>query len=242
MLKLNNINFGYEQKKYLHSLILKDFNLNITEGELLSLVGPSGCGKTTLVNIISGYLKPISGNVVVNGKIVEFPGKDRIVINQEDDLFNWMTVMGNMKIISEDNLLIEKYLDLTNLSNYVNYYPSQLSGGMKKRLSLARALLADAKFIIMDEPFASLDHKTKDKLQEEVLKIIKESGKTVLLVTHNVDEAIFMSDKILFISGKPIEVMRELQIPFSYPRNINIKESKEFNVLKNDIKNEIRNY
>ena len=242
MLKLNNINFGYEQKNNPISFILKDFNLNIAEGELLSLVGPSGCGKTTLVNIISGYLRPISGNVVVNGKIVEFPGKDRIVINQEDDLFGWMTVMGNMKIISEDNLLIKKYLDLTNLSDYVNYYPGQLSGGMKKRLSLARALLADAKFIIMDEPFASLDHKTKDKLQEEVLKIIKESGKTVLLVTHNVNEAIFMSDKILFISGKPIEVMRELQIPFSYPRNIDIKESKEFNILENEIKKEIGNY
>jgi NitT/TauT family transport system ATP-binding protein len=241
MLKLNNINFAYEPKKDHNNLILKDFNLDIIEGELLSLVGPSGCGKTTLVNIIAGYLKPTSGDISVDGKIVEFPGKDRIVINQEDDLFAWMTVMDNMKIISKNDLLIKKYLDLTNLFDYANYYPGQLSGGMKKRLSLARALLADAKFIIMDEPFASLDHKTRDKLQEEVLKIIKESGKTVLLVTHNVDEAIFMSDRVLFISSKPINVVREFQIPISYPRDIDVKESKEFNVLKHDLKNIIKN-
>ncbi len=239
MLNLDNINFSYGQGEPAGGRLLDNFNLKISEGELLSLVGPSGCGKTTLVNIIAGYLRPISGRVIVDGNVVTAPGKDRIVINQENDLFGWMTVWGNMKIISEDETLIRKYLELTNLSDFTGYYPRQLSGGMKKRLSLARALLADPKFIIMDEPFVSLDYKIREKLQEEILKIIKESGKTVLLVTHDVDEAIFLSDKIILISGRPLTIKSELKIALSHPRKIAVKDSEEFRSLRNSVKNSL---
>lgn len=241
MLKLDNISFYYDHGKHSDNPLFKDFNLKITRGEFLSLVGPSGCGKTTLVNIIAGYLKPTGGDVIVDGNIVTSPGKDRIVINQENDLFEWMTVLGNMKIVSKNEDLIKKYLELTHLSDFTNYYPRQLSGGMRKRLSLSRALLVNPKFIIMDEPFVSLDHEIKEKLYEEVLKIIKESGTTVLLVTHDVDEAIFLSERILLISGKPIEIKNEVKIPFSYPRETSIKDLDAFNILKNSITKEITN-
>lgn len=232
MLKLNNIAFRHSCKYNDDNLLLHNFNLKIFDGEFVSLIGPSGCGKTTLVNIIAGYLKPLSGSVIVDESFVTSPGKDRVVINQEDDLFEWMTVLGNMEIASKDEALIGRCLKLTHLLNFVDYYPSQLSGGMKKRLSLARALAADPKFIIMDEPFGSLDNQIKEKLHEEVLKIVKQSDKTILLVTHDIDEAIFLSDRILVLSGKPVAVIEEIKIPFTHPRYAPIKDSFEFSEIR----------
>jgi NitT/TauT family transport system ATP-binding protein len=236
MVELKNINFRYRYKNSAGDPLLDNFNLEIFDGEFLSLVGPSGCGKTTLVNIIAGYIRQLSGDIIVDKKVVTSPCKDRVVINQENDLFEWLTVLGNMEIVTKDKILIQKCLQLTHLLNFVNKYPGQLSGGMKKRLSLARALAADPKFIIMDEPFASLDNQIKEKLHEEVLRIVKQSGKTVLLVTHDVEEAIFLSDRILLLSGKPVNVQKEIKIPFASPRNISLKDSLEFNEIKISIR------
>lgn len=233
MLRLDNINFGYTPYKGGKSnALLQNFNLEIFDGEFLSLVGPSGCGKTTLVNIIAGYLKPLDGTIFIDQNVASSPGKDRVVINQEDDLFEWMTVLGNMKIVSRNEELIEKCLRLTHLLDVINYYPRQLSGGMKKRLSLARALAANPKFIIMDEPFGSLDDQIKESLREEVLKIVKQSDKTVLLVTHDVQEAIFLSDRVLVLSGKPVTIHKEIKVPFTHPRSVSLINSTEFSNLK----------
>ncbi len=240
MLVVKNITFNYQGKNSQNGVsVFKDFSLEIFDGEFLSLVGPSGCGKTTLVNIIAGYLKSSIGEVIVNGQNIISPGKDRIVINQENDLFGWMTVYENMKLVTKDDDLIQKYLTVTHLTNYKEYYPRELSGGMKKRLSLARALAVDSKFIIMDEPFASLDNQIKENLHEEVLKIVKQSGKTILLVTHDVEEALFLSDRILLLSGKPVSIKQEIKIPFHYPRYISLKDSIEFSNLRSLIKQAI---
>lgn len=240
MLTVKNLTFNYQEKDSQNEVaVFKNFSLEIFDGEFLSLVGPSGCGKTTLVSIIAGYLKPLAGQVVVNGKNIVAPDKDRIVINQEDDLFGWMTVHENMKLMTKDEGLIQKYLDMTNLDKFKNYYPRELSGGMKKRLSLARALAVNSKFIIMDEPFGSLDNQIKEKLHEEVLKIIKQSGKTILLVTHNIEEAIFLSDRILLIAGRPVLIRKEIKIPFKYPRSISIKDSVEFSRFRSLMKHAI---
>ncbi|MEK7172675.1 MAG: ABC transporter ATP-binding protein [Patescibacteria group bacterium] len=239
MLKLDNIIFDYDHKSDNTDLLLRNFNLEIFDGEFLSLVGPSGCGKTTLVNIIAGYLKPFSGNITINQAAVASPSKDRVVINQENDLFEWMTVLENMKIVSQNKILIEQCLRLTYLSDFIHYYPRQLSGGMKKKLSLARALAADPKFIIMDEPFGSLDNQIKEKLHTEVLKIVKQSKKTILLVTHDVEEALFLSDRILLLSGKPVIIKKEIKIPFNYPRSESLKDSVEFNKLRSAIRQDI---
>ncbi|MDP2696136.1 MAG: ABC transporter ATP-binding protein [bacterium] len=239
MLKLNNITYSYNQNSANPDLLLQNFNLEILDGEFLSLVGPSGCGKTTLVNIIAGYLKPFGGSIIIDQTVVISPGKDRIVINQESDLFGWMTVLENMEIVSQDEVLIEQCLRLTHLSDFINYYPRQLSGGMKKRLSLARALAANPKFIIMDEPFGSLDNQIKEKLHEEVLKIVKQSKKTILLVTHDIEEALFLSDRILLLSGKPVIIKKEIKIPFNYPRDASLKDSAEFIRLRSSMRQAI---
>jgi len=236
MLELKNIYHYYLNKQNEKLLIFNNFNIKINKGAVSAMVGPSGCGKTTLVNIIAGYIKPIMGEVLVNNKIINYPGKDRIVINQEDDLFGWMTVYENMKLVIKGDEIIEKFLNLTNLLKFKNLYPSELSGGMKKRLSFARALAVDPEFIIMDEPFGSLDYRIKQKLHEELLNIVKASNKTVLLVTHDIEEAIFLSERIIILSKEPAEIKQEIVVPFSYPRRIELKDSIDFINLKRKIK------
>jgi len=239
MLVIKNISHYYLNNGDKNKVVVFDkLNLEIKDKEFVSLVGRSGCGKTTLVNIIAGYIKPISGEIRVNNKLITNPGKDRIVIHQENDLFDWMTVMENIKLVARDKSInnIKKYIKLVNLENFNNIYPKELSGGMKKRLSLARALSADPEFIIMDEPFISLDYQTKEELHKEFLNIVKTSNKTVLLVTHDIDEAIFLSDRVIVFSGSPTLIKQEIIIPFPYPRDLNIKELGEFKKLRIKIK------
>jgi len=236
MLELKNISHYYLNKQKEKLLIFNNFNIKINKGAVSAIVGPSGCGKTTLVNIIAGYIKPIMGKILVNNKIINCPGKDRVVINQEDDLFGWMTVYENMKLVVNSDETIEKFLDLTNLLNFKNLYPNELSGGMKKRLSFARALAVNPEFIIMDEPFGSLDYQIKQKLHEELLNIVKASNKTVLLVTHDIEEAIFLSERIIILSKEPAEIRQEIMVPFDYPRKIDLKDSIDFLNLKRKIK------
>jgi len=236
MLELKNIYHYYLNKQNEKLLIFNNFNIKINKGAISAMVGPSGCGKTTLVNIIAGYIKPIMGEILVNNQIINYPGKDRIVINQEDDLFGWMTVYENMKLVVKGDEIIEKFLNLTNLLKFKNLYPSELSGGMKKRLSFARALAVDPEFIIMDEPFGSLDYRIKQKLHEELLNIVKASNKTVLLVTHDIEEAIFLSERIIILSKELAEIRQEIIVPFDYPRKIELKDSIDFLNLKRKIK------
>lgn len=235
MLELKKVSHFYNNKKNKKISIFKDFDMKIEKGDIFSIVGPSGCGKTTLVNIIAGYIKQTGGEVLVNNKAVTGPGKDRIVINQEDDLFGWMTVYENMKLVVDNEETIEKFLSLAKLSDYKGLFPSELSGGMKKRLSLARALAVNPEFIIMDEPFVSLDYVLKQELHEELLNIIKFSNKTVLLVTHDIEEAVFLSNKVLILSKNPTEIKGEFLVGFPYPRRREIKETDEFLELKRRI-------
>lgn len=239
MLELKNISYSYNPRDN-NGFICKDFNLNVNNGEVVSLLGPSGCGKTTLVNIVASYLRPLGGEIFINGKKVSFPGRDRIVINQENDLFEWMTVYENMKMAAHDDGLIDKYLKVSRLYDFKNLYPIELSGGMKKRLSLARALATNAEFIIMDEPFGSLDNEIKEKLHEELLNIVKSLHKTILLVTHDIEEAIFLSDRVIILGGMPLKIRKEYNINFPYPRNLSIKDDNDFIRIKNEIKDVYR--
>lgn len=240
MLELKNISHHYKnQSRDIKISVLENINLLINEGEFVSLVGKSGCGKTTLINIIAGYIQPVGGSIFVNGEKVIAPGKDRIVINQAHDLFDWMTVYQNMSLVSKNDSDINKYLSMTGLSEFVDAYPYELSGGMKKRLSLARALVTDPKFIIMDEPFNSLDYQLKEKLQEELLDIVRKSKKTILFVTHDIEEAVFLSDRVIVLSGKPTQIKKELIVSLPNGRDISVRDSIDFIRLKNIIKAEI---
>lgn len=225
MIKIDKISFGYSQSRQIY----EKFYITIRRGEFLSVIGPSGCGKTTLCKLIAGYLKPDTGHIEIRGKKTKDPDRDRIMINQEHDLFDWMTVYGNMRLVAEDSEMINKYLSLVKLDNVKDAYVGELSGGMKKRLSLARALAVEPEFIILDEPFSSLDGPAKEDIQEELSDIFSLSQKSALLVTHDIEEAVFMSDRIVVLDGNhPAAIKEEIVVPFAQPRKAAIKREKSF--------------
>lgn len=240
MLELKDISHCYRNRsRGIEISVLENINFVVNEGEIVSLVGASGCGKTTLVNIIAGYIQPTGGNIFVNGVKVSVPGKDRIVVNQAYDLFDWMTVYQNMRLVSKNDKDIREYLSITGLSDFAQAYPYELSGGMKKRLSLARALVVDPKFIIMDEPFNSLDYQLREKLQETLLRIVRKCKKTVLFVTHDIEEAVFLSDRVIILSGKPTQIKKEIHTLLSEDVVEIARDLESFILLKKKIKEEI---
>ena len=235
MIKIKNLHHSFKDNNKSID-ILKDVSFNIEKGDFTSIIGPSGCGKTTLVNILAGYLKNDKGSILINNNKIEKPGKDRIIINQENDLFDWMTVLENIKFGAKNKENIDKYLNLIKLSAFKNYYPHQLSGGMKKKTAIGRALAAEGDFIIMDEPFSSLDYQYREKIHIELMDIWQETNKTILLITHDIEEAIFLSSKIIVFSKKPSTIKETIKINFNYPRNTKLKNSAEFIELKNKIR------
>lgn len=237
MIDIKNISFSYPTNNYIKEKhILADINLNVKNGEFVSMLGRSGCGKTTLANILAGYLVAQTGSILINNVEVKKPGKSRIVVNQENDLFPWMTVWENMKLVKSNEQEINKYLKLVGLEDCKQYFPNHLSGGMKKRLSLARALVVNPDFLILDEPFDSLDYHMRETLHLELDRIFSSTKKTTLLVTHDIDEAIFLSDRIIVLGGIPTSIVTQFNIDFPHPRKSNIRTTKKFIQYKNAIK------
>lgn len=216
---------------------LKNIDLHIPDQKFVSLIGPSGCGKTTLLNIIAGYIQPTEGHIAMHDKKVSRPGRDRIVINQENDLFDWMTVAENIRFgFSDTTHGADDLISLVNLRGFDATYPACLSGGMKKRASLARALATNPRVLLMDEPFGSLDYQTKEKLQIELLKLWAATNKTIVLVTHDIEEAVFLSDTIIVLSKRPATVKKTVSVPFAHPRMLGLKSDPEFIRIKNEIR------
>ncbi|MBT4870933.1 MAG: ABC transporter ATP-binding protein [Candidatus Diapherotrites archaeon] len=238
MLTIKKLNFtfnsinGNKTKK-----ILNNISLNIENGELVSILGPSGCGKTTFANLLAGYLKPSGGKIILNEKEINRPGKERFVINQENDLFEWMTVKENIAFVTKKP--IKKYLEIVHLTGNENKYPHELSGGMKKRASIARALALETDVLIFDEAFSSLDYQVKENIYLEILEIWKKTKKTIILITHDIEEAIFLSNKIVILSKNPATIKNTITVPFKRPRKNNIKESVEFTKIKKLIQKSI---
>ena len=205
---------------------LHDINFTIEDGEFICVIGPSGCGKSTLISLIAGLEFPDSGQVFVDNKIIDGPSKDRLVVFQEAALFPWLTVLSNvefgLKIAGVPaNERRERALDaikMVHLSRFVNAHPHQLSGGMKQRATIARALVMNPKILLMDEPFAALDAQTRQMLQEELQDIWQKTKKTVLFVTHNVREATFLSDRVFEITARPGTIKKEYPIHIPRPR------------------------
>ncbi|MGR6835326.1 ABC transporter ATP-binding protein [Syntrophomonas erecta] len=205
--------------------VLNDINLNVPAGDFLCILGPSGSGKTTLLRCIGGYEKITGGSIYVKGKEITSPGIDRIMVFQGfEQLFSWKTVAGNIeyplkinKVRKEDRIKsVAYYLEMVGLTDFAHYYPHQLSGGMKQRTALARALALEPQVLLMDEPFASLDAQTRNILQHELIKLWKKTGSTILFVTHDIEEAILLSERILVISkeGRIIRIIdNNLQRP-----------------------------
>ncbi len=212
--------------------VVEKFSLAIPEGEFVCLVGPSGCGKTTLLNIAAGLVKPDGGQVLLDGRPVTGPGPDRTVIFQEHALFPWMTVKKNVEFGLEllgkskvERQVVSKFwLNLTNLSEFEGFYVHELSGGMKQRVQLARALAMDPSVLLMDEPFAALDAQTRDFLYEQVQSIFTATKKTVLFITHNIREAVILGDRVILMTARPGAIKANIKIDLPKPRSFDSVE------------------
>ena len=228
-------------------LALHQINFIVYENEIVSLIGPSGCGKTTLLSLIAGLLEPTSGEIIVDGEKVKGPSSQRAVVFQQDAVFPWLTVSGNLEYglklkgvpPSERAKIVSHYIDLVGLSGFENAYPKELSGGMKKRVDIARCYAINPVILLMDEPFGSLDVFTKDRMQEELLRIWETERKTICFVTHDIEEALFISQRIIVFSTRPGEVRRVVQVPFSEKRELPLKTTSEFQALRKKLWGEI---
>jgi NitT/TauT family transport system ATP-binding protein len=205
---------------------VENVTLNIEEGQFVCFVGPSGCGKTTLLNIIAGLDKPTKGEVILNGRPVTEPGPDRIMVFQDNALFPWLKVIDNvqfgLKIAGVEKQkryqISMHYLEMMQLTKFSEAYTYQLSGGMKQRVSLARALVMDPEILLMDEPFAALDSQTRDLLLVELQLIWAKTRKTILFVTHNISESVCLGDRVIVFTNRPGKVKREIQVDYRRPR------------------------
>ena len=226
-------------------LALDDINLSIAPGEFLCVVGPSGCGKSSLLHLIAGLSFPSSGEVQLNSRRVEGPGTDRILMFQEHGLFPWLTVEQNvefglrMKGVGrrERAETVRKYLKLVHLSGFAGSYIHQLSGGMRQRVAMARALATEPDILLMDEPFAALDAQTRDLLHDELERIWQETGRTIVFVTHNVREAVRLADRVVLMTFRPGRIKSEYRVDLARPRHI---EEQRVAALAGDILGELR--
>jgi NitT/TauT family transport system ATP-binding protein len=216
---------------------LSDISLSVADGEFMAIVGPSGCGKTSLLNIVAGLLRYDAGSVIIDGRKVEGPGVERAVVFQQASLLPWRTVAGNVRYGMEmqrrfDGEVMrsrtEHFIQLVGLNGFERHYPSELSGGMQQRVNLARALAADPVVLLMDEPFAALDAQTREFMQAELLKIWSEAKKTVLFITHQINEAVYLADRVTVMSARPGRVKGVVEIPFERPRGLALKREARF--------------
>lgn len=225
-------------------LVLEDFNLQIKKGEFITIVGPSGCGKSTFLDILAGLSKPTSGEIHIDGKLITGPDLDRGIILQGYALFPWLNVRQNIEFgldikgisKAERREISNKFIKLVGLDKFENRYPHELSGGMKQRVAIARALAYDPEVLLMDEPFAAVDAQTRELLQEELLAIWEKTNKTIVFITHSIEEAIFLADRVVVMSGNPGKIEEIIEINLKRPRNtVDIRASKEFNEKQNRI-------
>ncbi|MFP4371959.1 MAG: ABC transporter ATP-binding protein [Halanaerobium sp.] len=241
-LELKNIKKSFETEKG-RKTALKDINLRIKENEFLTILGPSGCGKSTLLKLTAGFIKPDSGQILKNGSLIKGAGLDRIMLFQDfEQLFPWQKVIDNVifavKAAAKNNKLqlteaeikekALKYLTEVKLENYQNYYPHQLSGGMKQRVALARTLAAEGEIMLMDEPFGSVDSQTRQELQQLLAQLWQEEDRTIIFVTHDIREAVFLSERIVLMKNEPGEIIELVENILPYPRRYS---SREFNQL-----------
>ncbi len=216
--------------------VLRNIDLEIERGAFISVVGPSGCGKTTFLRIVAGLELATSGEVLLDGRAVHRPGGDRGFVFQSDNLLPWRTVISNAMIgpeVAGHNGPTERrrtldLLKLVGLAGFEDYYPRQLSGGMRQRVNLARALAIDPEILLMDEPFSALDAQTREIMQTELMRIWEQGRKTVLFVTHQIDEAVFLSDRVLVFARRPGRLQETVNIDLPRPRALSLKRTPEF--------------
>jgi len=226
--------------------VVDGVSFDIAQGDFVSVIGPSGCGKTTMMNILGGFVQPTQGRVLLDGKPVTKPGPDRGVIFQEYGVFPWLTVRGNIEFglklktsaapAAQRGEIVDRYMRLMGLTDFANHYPKHLSGGMRQRLAIARAYAVRPEFLLMDEPFGALDAQTRSAMQDLLLEVLQTEGKTVMLITHSVEEAIYLSSRIVVVTARPARIREIIDVPFGYPRAENVHEDPRFGELRAHIR------
>lgn len=217
------------------TLALDNVSCEIEAGEFVCIIGPSGCGKTTLLHTIAGFSFPSNGSALNGDKPIIGPGPDRIIMFQDYGLFPWLTVAQNIEFglrakkvpAAERADIVQYYIDMVGLTGFDNRYPAEISGGMKQRVSIARALAPDPDIVLMDEPFAALDSLTRDILQEEILRIWEQTKKTFVLITHNIDEAVFLGDRVIAMSARPGRIKEILDVDLPRPREAGVRNQNQ---------------
>ncbi|MEZ2226002.1 ABC transporter ATP-binding protein [Microcoleus sp.] len=244
-LQIDNLFKSYKSADGTEFSVLENINLNIGENEFISIIGHSGCGKSTLLKIVAGLEKQSAGMVRLEGKEIRKPGADRMMVFQHYGLLPWLTVRENIRLAVDEVLqnlsrpdkisLVNEHLAMVNLTAAADKYPEEISGGMKQRVGIARALAIRPKMLLMDEPFGALDALTRGKLQKQVLDIWENHRQAVMMITHDVDEAIYMSDRIVLMTNGPAATIGEiLSVPFAHPRDRQeLRETKEYYELRN---------
>jgi nitrate/nitrite transport system ATP-binding protein len=244
-LEINNLFKSYTNADGSEFSVLDNINLSIGENEYISVIGHSGCGKSTLLKIVAGLEKQSDGIVTLEGKEIRKPGADRMMIFQHYGLLPWLTVRENIRLAVDEVLrslsradkisLVNEHLAMVNLTAAADKYPDEISGGMKQRVGIARALAIRPKMLLMDEPFGALDALTRGKLQKQVLDIWENRRQAAMMITHDVDEAIYMSDRIVLMTNGPAATIGEiLSVPFAHPRDRQeLRESQDYYELRN---------
>jgi len=241
MLEIQNLSKTYGNGK--QAKVIDDLSFEVGDKQFIAIVGPSGCGKTTLLKIIAGLQAPTTGDIILDNNSVTGPGQDRGMIFQAFTLFPWLTVKDNIGFglklqgvgQEEKEKIVAYYLQATNLVDFANFYPKDLSGGMQQRVAIARTLANNPKILLMDEPFGSLDSQTRSSMQEFLTKLWETEQKTILFVTHDVKEAIFLADKVILLDSSPTKIKKEYTIDFARPRVHDLKFSEKFFNLERTI-------
>ncbi|MGZ3787027.1 MAG: ABC transporter ATP-binding protein [Bacteriovorax sp.] len=237
MLEIKNLSFHYEQK-----VILENVNLEIQSGEIVSFLGPSGCGKSTLLSLISGLMLPSCGEIIHNNEMVKGPTHQRVIIFQDHQLFPWKTVQENIEfaLMAQNKSLANsmQFLSMVKMQDHANLYPHELSGGMKQRVGIARAMAADPDILLLDEPFASLDPLIRHEIVSEILSLVKSMNKTIVLVTHSIEEALFVGERVCLFSTRPASIVKEIKIEINKSEHlIDIKKDPRFFEYESQIYN-----
>jgi ABC-type nitrate/sulfonate/bicarbonate transport system ATPase subunit len=230
------------------TLALQATDLAVAENDFITILGPSGCGKSTLLRIVAGLDRQTAGEVLLDGRRIDGPGADRGMVFQSYTLFPWLTVLDNVCFgLRERGLPREQQLDIAHgflaevgLKGFERHYPKQLSGGMQQRTAIARALANDPRMLLMDEPFGALDHQTRELMQELLLGIWEEQKKTVLFVTHDIDEAVFMGGRVVVMSARPGRIKLDRVVPLPHPRHYSVKTTPEFAAVKAELTEAVR--
>lgn len=239
ILKIENVNRTYYDETDNQVEALQDINLTVRRGEFLSIIGSSGCGKTTLLRLIAGLDKPESGTLTLDGNPITGPDPQRGYVFQQGGLFQWLTVEKNIaiglkarRVYKKNKERISHYIDLIGLNGFEKYYPHQISGGMAQRVAIARALINDPLVLLMDEPMGALDSFTRADIQDKLLELHKKNNTTMILVTHDVDEAIYLSDRIVIMTPRPGRISEIMEVNLPHPRH---RGGPEFLVIRRDI-------